>query len=90
MTKEELIDFLKENNIDYIVNNDAPIEYVRIVGKAVDIVSFNGQKQKFVPYLRVSHFGDKSGMLYVRDCGIVYWKNPEWIKKWAIKYNKGE
>lgn len=92
MTKDEFLNFLKENNIQYtdevFDGRDRLITLIYIKGTPVDIIAFNGEKKKYTPYLRVSHFGDRAGMAYTRQDGLVGWRTDDWIYKKCLELSK--
>lgn len=88
MTKQEFITFLEANNIPYEIA-DRNIATIYVYGKPEDIISFDGRKTKFIPYLRVSHFDEKPGMCYTRDCGLCEYHTDTWIKGKCIELRDG-
>ena len=92
MTKDEFINFLKENDIQYtdevLDGKDGLMTLIYIYGKPIDIITFNGEKKKYTPYLRVSHFGERAGMAYTRQDGLVGWRSDEWIYKESIELSR--
>ena len=86
MTRDAFIEFLCEEKIDFSMNfeNDTCLIYVK--GKPEEIIAFNGEKQKYTPYLRFSHFDEKTGMMYVRDNGFCDYRADVWCKEECIKY----
>lgn len=85
MTRDAFISFLMEEKISFKCSfvNDTSLIYVESAPR--DIISFDGKKTKFTPYLRVSHFDERPGMCYVRDSGWCDYEPDEWIKKKCIK-----
>ena len=88
MTKQEFTDFLHANNIPYEIA-DRRISTIYVYGKPKYIISFNGKKTKFVPYLRVLRFDERPGMCYTRDCGWCGYQTDEWIKSKCIELRDG-
>lgn len=90
MTRESFINFCKENSItfEFGENKGWPkgSDVIYVTGKKEDIVSFNGEKRKYTPYLRFSHFDERPGMIYVRDNGLCDYRTDEWCKAECIKY----
>ena len=86
MTRDAFIDFLCEEKIEFSMTfvKDSVLIYVK--GKEEDIVTFTGEKHKYTPYLRFSHFDEKPGMMYVRDNGLCDYQTDEWCKAECIKY----
>lgn len=91
----EFLQFLITNNIDFTYESVNGEHIVRVVGEKEDIISFNGEKKKCTPYIRVSGFGTiRLGIhkvAYVRDNGICEWRSEERIKEDILKLaKKGE
>ena len=91
MTREAFINFCKENSITFEFGSliGGYNEFIYVKAKPETIVGFNGEKQKYTPYLRFSHFDEKPGMMYVRDNGLCEYKTDEWCKAECIKYRDG-
>ena len=89
MTREVFIKFLTDNNIPYKEGKDCgwpeDSDVIYVTGALIDIVTFDGRESKFRPYLRVSHFDEKPGMCYTRDCGLCEYKFDDWIKLRCIE-----
>ena len=83
MKLNDYIKFLIDNKIDfsYCHVGKAPIDadQIWVYGTEFDIVDFNGKKKKYKPYLRVSHFGEEPGKVYVRDNGICGYQIDDWV-----------
>ena len=82
MTKEEFIAFLDRENIPYVETNLGSIDQVYVFErKSYDLKKDNPRRYKdlYVPYFRVSNFGEK---LYTRDNGwCEYMSDKDVIKK---------
>lgn len=80
---------LAENNISFkyeVVNN---VGFIYIHGKETEIVTFEGVTKKYTPELRLSHFGEKDDMVYVRDCGLCEYEYIDRVIEKAKNYMKG-
>ena len=92
MTRSEFIDWLESVGAIYYANdeNDAT-DAVYIFGKK----EFELKKKfprkyakLYLPYLRVSHFGERGNSLYTRDNGWCEWMSPENVKDICVKLSK--
>lgn len=79
MTKQEFIDYLGNMHATYVDESTDDYECVIVYGNATNIITFTGEKRIYVPYLRVSHFGERESELYVRDNGYCDWYSIERI-----------
>ena len=90
MTRDAFIKFCKDNGITFEFGESKGwpkgSDVIYVIGKKEDIVNFNGENVKYTPYLRFSHFDERSGMIYVRDNGLCDYKTDEWCKAECIKY----
>lgn len=68
MTRDAFIDFLCEEHIPFKINFPSEQSFIYINGK-------DGN------YIRVSHFGEHDGKLYVRDNGFCIWYSDELVKE---------
>ena len=80
MTRTEFVKFLEENNIPFTeyTQNGADMVYV-FERKAYEEKKKHPRKNKdmYVPYLRVSHFDEKSW--YTRDNGYCCYMNQKTV-----------
>ena len=90
----EFLQFLINNDINFTYENVKGEHFVRVIGPVEEIIGFNGEKMKYTPYIRISHFGTVRGdtkMVYVRDNGLCEWRTEDRIKKDILKLvKKGE
>ena len=85
-----LIYFLVNNGIGFTYENTNN-HVIRVCGEPEEIVGFNGEKRKYTPYLRISHFDIVHGntkVAYVRDNGICEWRSEERIMEDILKLTK--
>lgn len=94
MTLNEFKNFLDTNRIIYKHENINGLDMVYAYGRPEKLIDPFDHKTVhiFTPYLRVSHFGERDGYLYTRDCGICGWESDEWIlnKVKEFKLNEKE
>ena len=92
MTRPEFIDWLESIGAVYKANdeNDAT-DAVYVFGKKELRLKEKFPKKYanlYVPYLRVSHFGDGESTLYTRDNGLCGWMFPERVKSICVALSK--
>ena len=87
MTKEEFIVFLEEIGAHYKIPEEQNTDRVYVYGapEMLDDPIFIGNKMKFTPYLRVSHFEEYPDQLYTRDCGLCDYQTIDWVKNKCIE-----
>ena len=91
MTRNEFIKFCNDNEIHFKEGKDCgwpgDSDAVYVYGKAVELPDPMDRSKtvKFTSYLRVSHFEERKGMCYVRDCGWCEYEPDEWIKRKCLE-----
>lgn len=81
------LEALTDRGVDFTY--EAYPQHVHVSAKnEEEIIAFNGEKRKFRPYIRVGCFGEKEGMLYVRDCGLCEYRPIETVIEDTVRiYN---
>lgn len=82
MLKEDWINYLESNKAVYSEDTVNGEEFIYVVGKKqYELRKKRAYKDIYVPYIRLSHFGDRQ---YVRDNGWCEWL-PDCVVKTMLK-----
>lgn len=96
MTRHEFIEWLESIGAIFEASDDMEIvDSVWVLSKA----DFNkkytkngrvrkGQKDRYIPYLRVGHFGIYDDKLYTRDNGLTGWLTLKEVKDICVELSK--